>query len=305
MLRCPPSRISLTADDLNDFDDRLRSRQHARLALLHQANLRLSPGPNHDTKHATIEEERNPSRHRHASYLSRATLCSAEGADGSGLPVLFASDSSGGWAVDTPINVHDQHTELLLLSHEADISLQNAVRERQSTSKPSSKAAGKRPAQSSTSEPNPAEHALRFVDSTLDGALDFHPAASPPRRRRGDSDVEPSQRGVPVLGNIRVPTGPPSRNDVPALDVARARRSDECSDDTGFRLHEDPAALQHLVQTRHIQRPPSTGYHPDVPLAVPELVLPEEIAEDAQFPNLDPGAPVFVSVEQDRIPFQL
>ncbi|RMY52090.1 hypothetical protein D0863_14380 [Hortaea werneckii] len=57
MLRCPPSRITLSAADLHEADSRIRARRAARIALFNEANVRLSPGPGRSIRHSTIIEK--------------------------------------------------------------------------------------------------------------------------------------------------------------------------------------------------------------------------------------------------------
>lgn len=66
MLRCLPSRITLSAADLHEADSRIRARRAARIALLNEANLRLSPGPGRSIRHSTVAEK------HHAGTLSLA-----------------------------------------------------------------------------------------------------------------------------------------------------------------------------------------------------------------------------------------
>ena len=57
MLRCPPSRITLSAADLHEADSRIRARRAARIALFNEANVRLTPGPGHPIRHSTVTEK--------------------------------------------------------------------------------------------------------------------------------------------------------------------------------------------------------------------------------------------------------
>ncbi|KAK5126061.1 hypothetical protein LTR85_011416 [Meristemomyces frigidus] len=301
MLRCPPSRISLTSTDLHDFEQRFNARQAARVPHLHQPNLRLSPGPGHQSKLAIISEDHNVGRKRAASSASQATVCSAEDDAPSDLPVTLVTNSSGVWAVDTPTNVQSNAAEHTRLCNEAATALEHAARQYLSPQKPSPRPLPQ-PAtgvqhRGARDEPTPAEQALRFTGSVLDGCVETRPAASPAHRRGEDADVPRSRRGLAILDEIHADaflTSPPPRNELPPLSSARARRRHARSHDVNVAV--DGPELQHLIQARHIQRLPSRGFHADIPHPVPELVLPESEWNSQPPPNpaLDPGAPVFV-----------
>jgi hypothetical protein len=74
MLRCPPSRITLTPSDIADFEHRLGARQSARRSKARVANVRLSPGPAHPTRLSFVPAEQNIGRKRAASSSSEATI---------------------------------------------------------------------------------------------------------------------------------------------------------------------------------------------------------------------------------------
>ncbi|KAK6390488.1 hypothetical protein LTR65_005612 [Meristemomyces frigidus] len=302
MLRCPPSRISLTSTDLHDFEKRFNARQAARIPHLQQPNVRLSPGPGHQTKLATIAEDHNVGRRRAASSTSQATICSTEEDSSIDLPVTFVSNSSGVWAVDTPTNVQSTAADHTALCNEAATALEHAARQFKSPQKISSTSqaqqAVKDEPHQSRNDPTPAEYSLRFTGGTLDGCLEKRPAASPAHHRETDEDVPRSRRGLAVLGEIHAdafPTISPPCTVPPALSSARARRRNARSQDVIIAY--DGPEVQHLIQARHVQRLPSRGgFHPDIPPPVPELVLPEGETNYQPAPNpaLDPGAPVFV-----------
>jgi hypothetical protein len=74
MLRCPPSRINLTASDIAAFEQRQAVRKLQRLLPAQISNIRLSPGPARSTSLSLVAEEQNVGRQRDASSSSEATL---------------------------------------------------------------------------------------------------------------------------------------------------------------------------------------------------------------------------------------
>jgi hypothetical protein len=74
MLRCPPSRINLTASDIAAFEQRQAVRKLQRLLPPQTSNIRLSPGPARSTSLSLVAEEQNIGRQRAASSSSEATL---------------------------------------------------------------------------------------------------------------------------------------------------------------------------------------------------------------------------------------
>lgn len=296
MLRCPPSRISLTTADVYDLDTHLHARPAARVALFNQLHARLSPGPGHRPQHTFVSRSDNVAGGRRpVSCSSQTTVCSTEADDAvpsAGLPVTFVSDSSGAWAVDTPSHVQKQHLQQTQVAAEAATALEKVARQRQpSRASPSSRCVTEH---SPGSPLTPAEHTLRFAGSTLDGVLDIRPTASPPHHCGYGPEVDPSRRGIPVLGNLPEQISSPPRPEPRALDSARARRRNVRTQDSS--VHEDAPELQHLTKARHVQRLPGNSFQPGVPPPVPELVVPAECeTDDLRNPALDPGAPVFVS----------
>lgn len=73
MLRCPPSRISLTPSDLNGLDERLAARNSARLARQRASNVRLTRGPQRSTSLSLVSAEHNVGRKRARSSVSEAS----------------------------------------------------------------------------------------------------------------------------------------------------------------------------------------------------------------------------------------
>ncbi|RMY18952.1 hypothetical protein D0867_04990 [Hortaea werneckii] len=82
MLRCPPSRITLSAADLHEADSRIRARRAARIALFNEANVRLSPGPGRSIRHSTIIEKHGSGRLSGGNRIDpSAAFCSVESYD--------------------------------------------------------------------------------------------------------------------------------------------------------------------------------------------------------------------------------
>ncbi|RMY50794.1 hypothetical protein D0863_14783 [Hortaea werneckii] len=82
MLRCPPSRITLSAADLHEADSRIRARRAARIALFNEANVRLSPGPSHPIRHSTVTEKHESGTLSGVNPVHPSTaFCSAESHD--------------------------------------------------------------------------------------------------------------------------------------------------------------------------------------------------------------------------------
>lgn len=93
MLRCPPSRISLTPSDLNGLDERLAARQSARLAQQKASNVRLTHGPQRLTSSSFVSAEHNVGRKRPRSSVSEAT---------------FHNDRNSYAEVETPLNTDNE-----------------------------------------------------------------------------------------------------------------------------------------------------------------------------------------------------
>ncbi|KAK5175865.1 uncharacterized protein LTR77_001005 [Saxophila tyrrhenica] len=70
MLRCPPSRINLTASDIAGFEQRFIARHSAHLVPANPSNVRLSPGPGRSTSLSFVPAEQNAARKRAASSSS-------------------------------------------------------------------------------------------------------------------------------------------------------------------------------------------------------------------------------------------
>jgi len=303
MLRCPPSRISLSTADVHDFENRFDARRRARALLFEQPNVRLSPGPSHQTKHTIISQEHNVGKKRASSLCSQATVCPA-GDDTTGdLPMTFISNSSGAWAVDTPTDVRNCHHDQSRLATQAARALEGVLRSRSSPLKPLPELPAEaliteHPTRPLHDQPTSAEHALRFTGATLDGCIDIRPTVSPPRRRQSGSHVALSHRGLPVLGELRgdaYPTSSPPRTEPPVLSSSRARRRNAHSQDT--HVYSEDALLQHGIQADQTQSLTFHGRYPDAcPSSVPELVSAEneENIEPPINPALEPDAPVFV-----------
>ncbi|KAI6794177.1 hypothetical protein KC361_g5752 [Hortaea werneckii] len=82
MLRCPPSRITLSAADLHEADGRMQARRAARIALFNETNVRLSPGPGHLIRQSTTTEKHHVGTLSGADHNHPSTaLCSAESRD--------------------------------------------------------------------------------------------------------------------------------------------------------------------------------------------------------------------------------
>src|ERR1700761_3913255 len=74
MLRCPPSRITLTSSDVTGLEHRLAARQPGRLNRPAASNVRLSPGPGRQTSLSVVPAEQNVGRKRAASSTSEASI---------------------------------------------------------------------------------------------------------------------------------------------------------------------------------------------------------------------------------------
>lgn len=82
MLRCSPSRITLSAADMHEADGRMQARRAARIALFNEANVRLSPGPGHLIRQSTTTEKHHVGTLSGADHNHPSTaLCSAESRD--------------------------------------------------------------------------------------------------------------------------------------------------------------------------------------------------------------------------------
>jgi hypothetical protein len=276
MLRCPPSRISLTNTDIIDFEVRHAARQYNRLATHGaRANVRLSSGPGNPYTTLTITSEHdNVGRRRTASSSSHATICSIEDEnDSTGLStgnVPFVSTAE----LESPTIAEDVH-------HPLENDAERCQRLHFAPGSPVNHQAA-------------IDHALRFTGGILDGCVDIRPKAVPPCQR--DDSAALARRGVPILDDIRGDAYPiskalPSLPEVPpAIPNARRRRRYARSHDDSVDIHEDPPILQLYIQDRHLAIVPSdrrSRYPP-----VPELMLPEHrgLPEGA----FNPEAPVFV-----------
>lgn len=78
MLPCPPTRLSLTVADVQDFDQKFRAKQAARHIHARETGLRVAPSAQRLTKLDIVTAEANQGRQRAESSSSQATICSAD-----------------------------------------------------------------------------------------------------------------------------------------------------------------------------------------------------------------------------------
>lgn len=74
MLRCPPSRIELTSNDISTFKRQMADRQLCRLRQPGTSNVRLNAGPARSTSLSLVPAEQNIGRRRAVSSSSEATM---------------------------------------------------------------------------------------------------------------------------------------------------------------------------------------------------------------------------------------
>ena len=292
MLRCPPSRISLTPADIAGLNHRLSARQAARSKHSTTSNVRFSRGPHRSTKRSIVSAEDNTRGRRAASSSSEATFH-----DGSEASLHDDRTPTGPHMPDSDLasSLVDRHA----LSRNLAIEAENAVSSQQApthsttciNSTDSLEAALCSAGKSSANIP------LRPSLAQTDGSLETHTvhefaSAAPP--------MPFTRRGNAVLGELRSDAFPisgrrspePHHADHPMLASARARR--QHGDRSRHRVLADSAevrSIHRLDQHNAI----STHNVPALRVSAAATLLPA-------IPTLDPGAPVFVPRTRYAIP---
>ena len=293
MLRCPPSRINLTASDIAGLEQRLTARQSAHGAQPRRSNVRLSTGPCRPTRLAIVPAEDNTSRRRADSSSSEALLCNDELSD-EGLPVTFISNEIGAWALDTPTSVQQQPPHQSGLCNDVARALGRVAL--QPVSPP--KASPRRQVDSFYGDERDGVHnqyqriASEAHSPSLSGTTQTHLVRTPVETSPG---ISSSPLGNRVLCEIEGDACKVERqplSDPRSFSSARARRRNTRSQ----AVFHDSEDLQRFVYSRHAQQRVfrNSREAAEAPLPVPELSLPGEITESSINLALDPGAPVFV-----------
>ena len=280
MLRCPPSRITLTSSDIADFEQRYAARQSTRLRKGKTANVRLSLGPAHSTKLSLVSEEQNIGRQRAASCSSEATIHIDDDNNAEHRESLQSTDSI--------------HTEGLTEGLPGQPSQADRTFDRLLPQRPNFLATTPR----------------RQVDSFYgtEHALDVRAPKNEPISNKplfgGMVGMQPyipptqahcipwTSRGNAVLDDINSDAYPGSRQpqpEPPLLASARARRRQARSEDSG--MFQEP---YEIFTTRLYNGESISHRNATTAFAVPELVL---LVDDSVIRNnatLDPGAPIFM-----------
>jgi len=304
MLRCPPSRVNLTASDLTDFDHRYFARQQARSAQAQGTNIGLSPGPSRLTSVALVPEQHNEGRKRAASTLSQATICSTENGTLEDMPGASSNDAPAIWTATTPSNVPSRRSDQSGLCAEAASALANAIHQQSPSQPPPRTVAGWRVA--SVPETLPFQHdEQRFHDqhahpgpTDLDGSVDVRLPSTPSASHEDTGGLlsrSHTQRHVIGVTSSRGDPAVTPHPTMPSLlSSARARRRHARSHDIVIPEYEQ--SVHDAIQSRHLERVPSGDFVPGVPQPVPELILPpyDEPTVFGMTLPLDPGAAVFV-----------
>ena len=278
MLRCPPSRITLTSSDIADFEQRFAARHRKGKT----AKVRLSPGPAHPTRLAFVPAERNIGRIRAASSSSEATIHNN---------------------IPTP-----EKEEKIVRIHEAPTA--TTANDTSSSGDETDGAFDKllqRPALSTATPRRQVdsfygteqELDLRMAKdepahtwSSVDGTAEREPRPSP----ASEPFLPWTSRGREVLGQINSDAYPTNRHPriaPPLLTSARARRRQTRSQDIYIPI--EPKVLQEA--TIQASRNPIQPYVDQAFVAaldVPELVLPYNDSMVSGGVALNPDAPVFL-----------
>ena len=295
MLRCPPSRINLTASDIAGLEQRIAARQNARLPGPKASNVRLSPGPAHPTRLSVVSAEDNVGRKRAASSSSEATFHDATSLLNQGIPAISASNNSSAWAVDTPTDVQGRPKDQSSICNETVQALESAVLLRQSPNRSSPR---RRIDSFYNTDRNDTNDQIQHMNQAqptqpLDGVVEVNAGHAflnanpniPFTSRRGQVLGEIENSGHPV---DRLPQSGPR-----PFSSVRARRRNARSQEVP--IYDDEQSLQTVTQALRMDRfavdyrGEVTSSHP-----VPELVLPLDASQWPPNPTLDPAAPVFV-----------
>ena len=295
MLRCPPSRITLTPSDIASFEQRLAARQSARLNNLKVTNVRLSPGPAHSTRLSVVPAEQNAGRKRAASSSSEATLHNGDNEQSKdGLATNLVCSSPALFSIKTP--AYNQQFP----KHQSSPRNEVAPMESSTSQKQSPVESSPRRQVDSFYGTDQALTACERILSThdrprplLDGACEVQVHQM---LVEFQCALPSTTHGNEVLGDISVvshPTARPPRSEPRAFSSARARRRHARSQD--IRTFRDSEETQDLQYSRLVHRPSHRPNHTaEHRVPVPELILPSANSQQPPNPALDPGAPVFV-----------
>ena len=282
MLRCPPSRITLTSSDIADFEQRHAARRSTRLRKGKTAKVRLSPGPAHSTRLSLVPAEHNIGRQRAASSSSEATI--------------HTDGKDNAEHRESPPSTDTIHTEELTQYHSAQSHQTNSTFDRLSPPRPSFLAATPRRQVDSfygteqavdirTSKNEPASNV-----PSMDGLVGVQPHIPPTQARC----IPWTPRGNEVLDEISSDAYPVTRQprtEPPLLASARARRRQARREDVG--IFQEPDEIQEWTMRLYNDEPVSRR-NATTAFAVPALVLPVEDSDTAAHATLDPGAPIFM-----------
>ena len=297
MLRCPPSRISLTSSDVAGLEHRHAGRQAARLSKPKAGNIRLSPGPGRQTSLSVVTAEQNIGRKRAASSSSEATLHDDNGQKLDGVACLpFTSNNAEATAIGTSTNVQQNRNDHPTICREAAGALVPAAHSWQSPTNSQLRRQVDRfyetERTSATEEPIALPGCATSALS-LDGVQEISQRETSVEVRLG---IHFSTNGRPALGGINeqaIEERQEPQSEPRPFSSARARRrhgrmqDHALSQNTGDAL--DSSKLRSPAQLPQGQRQ-TWGQLPQVP----ELLLPSEFATPLSNQELDPGAPVFV-----------
>ncbi|KAK5108561.1 hypothetical protein LTR62_008218 [Meristemomyces frigidus] len=303
MLRFEPSRIGLTAGDMDDFEYRMASRAHARGRTAYKGTLRLRPAPSRQTSLSLVLENNNHSRQRAALVASQATICSVDDELSPTIPTMFEQDADGeGVNSAHASSSHDISGRLTQETNSSTVTRSDIMPPQpQNTSDLSIETTEVRlgqPRESTSAIDGGDVQSLRFAELTIDSGVEIRPAAVPARPLQSPEDAPTSRCNIPVLEVARgeaIPTSTPHRTAPALLSSARARRRHARGQETP--MLEDPAELQRMIQERRLARTPSRiSLTPNLPSPVPEVAFLDgtDDREHVTNPFLDPGAPVFV-----------
>lgn len=298
MLRCPPSRINLTASDIAAFEQRLAARQAAKFRLA-PSNVRLSPGPARLMRFSVVPATHAAVWYPVAASPSKATVyehdpeaCTMDSSniDGDDANTFFSPDG---------IPMHDQQSLPDQTSLHSDVSRATGdnVELQQS------------PGQVVAAHTVELDEHMRGVglvekqcpEKTVPATFDVTPKLYMNIHFVNTTSALPfTERGNPILAEIVSDAYPVQRlpHLEPSLEPQRsssdqARAILDHSQD--IPVYNDSRELQEFLYARNAGATPiSSRGRGRNPRAPPEPVLTMEMPQVHYNPTLDPGAPVFV-----------
>lgn len=283
MLRCPPSRITLTSSDIADFEHRLASRQTARYNKGKTAKVRLSPGPAHSTRLSFVPAEQNIARTRAASSSSEATIHGGRSGEEAEPGVHTTSPKEDDLSQGSAQSARKEASNILYNALEHRTALLESSPRRQVDSFYGT------------------EQVLDFSqpksekDSTTPPVDGMNSISGQQRLVDTQSTIPWTPRGNQILGEIisdAYPTSRQPQTEPRLLASARARRRQVRSQD--LELYGDSDERQEAALRGLTGSPGIHSNRRDAAPQIPELILP---AGDGRLQHglaLDPGAPAFI-----------